>query len=131
MVSKMMREQSSGPPRTSKHCRERYKHNFVDGRKKSGIPSSGRIRICVRVGLWSDWVGKDLTDVTGVCVCSALDGRGGREDHKGAKVDGKQVGQDRVTATRPHRQRRQTPVDNNQSKKTFEFRTIMEGMDAE
>ena len=52
MVSKMMREQSSGPPRTSKQCRERYKHKFVDGLKKRGIPSSERLRICARVGLW-------------------------------------------------------------------------------
>ena len=127
-----MREQSSGPPRTREQCRKRYLNNFVDGRKKSGIPSSGRIRICVRVGLWSRLGRKGLDRCDWcVCVCSALDGRGGREDHKGAKVDGKQVGQDRVTATRPHRQRRQTPVDNNQSKKTFEYRTIMEGMDAE
>ena len=111
MVSKMMREQSSGPPRTSKQCRERYFNYLVDGLKKNGIPSSERLRSCVRVGLWFPLGGKDLTDVTGVCVCSALDGRGGREDHKGAKVDGKQVGQDRVTGTRPHRRRRQTAVE--------------------
>ena len=111
MVSKMMREQSSGPPRTSKQCRERYVNNFVDGLKKNGIPSSERLRICVRVGLWFPLGGKDLTDVTGVLLCSVVDDRGGRKDHEGAKGDGKQVGQDRVTATRPHRQRRQTPVE--------------------
>ena len=113
MVSKMMREQSSGPPRTSKQCRERYLNNFVDGLKKNGIPSSERLRSCVRVGLWFPLGGKDLTDVTGVCVCvcSALDGRGGRKDREGAKGDGKQVGQHRVTATRPHPQRRQKQVE--------------------
>jgi hypothetical protein len=75
MVSKMMREQSSGPPRTSKQCRERYLNNFVDGLKKNGIPSSERLRICVRVGLWFPLGGKDLTDVTGVCVCVQCPGR--------------------------------------------------------
>ena len=73
----------------------------------------------------ADWVDKDLTDVTGVLLCSVVDGRGGRKDHEGAKGDGKQVGQDRITATRPHRQRRPQPVDNH-SNKTFEFRTIMD-----
>jgi len=62
-------------------------------------------------GYGADWVGKDLTDVTGVLLCSALDGRGGRKDREGAKGDGKQVGQHRITATRPHRQRRQKQVE--------------------
>ena len=111
MVSKMMREQSSGPPRTSKQCRERYVNNFVDGRKKNGIYLLSASAVVRAWAYGADWVGKDLTDVTGVLLCSALDDRGGRKDHEGAKGDGKQVGQDRVTATRPHRQRRQTPVE--------------------
>ena len=82
-------------------------------------------------GYGADWVGKDLTDVTGVLLCSVVDGRGGRKDREGAKGDGKQVGQDRVTATRPHRRRRPQPVDDHSKTKTFEFRTIIEGMDAE
>ena len=55
----MMREQSSGPPRTSKQCCERYVDHVMEGLQNNGVCAVNRMMF-FRM-MWEQSIGKDAT----------------------------------------------------------------------